>query len=92
MPVSDPFDDFVPLVAGPLLPAAAYRLWLELRSRGFVLSREDRTLVVQPADRLTADDCAACRHWKWHLIQLADYDSTTDFDGLVDAACARPPA
>ena len=91
MAVSDDvWDRFVPLVDGPLMPADAYRLWCDLRARGFSLTHEDRTLVVTPPDRLTRADCDACRRWKWHLMQLADYDARTDFDALLVTACARP--
>ena len=86
---SDFWDSFVPLVDGPVLPADAYRLWLDLRDRGFSLTADDRVLVVEPAERLTPADCAACRRWKWHLLALIDYDGRTDFGALAGAACAR---
>ncbi len=89
MAASDPWDRFVPLVDGPVLPADAYRLWLDLHDRGFSVTADDRVLVVTPADRLTPADCAACQRWKWHLLALVAYRAHTDFGALAAAACAR---
>lgn len=69
------FDDrFVMLRDGPIVPAAAYVLLLDLEARGFSVTREqDTVLVVQPPGQLTPEDCASIKRWKWHLLGLLDY-------------------
>ena len=48
----------------------------EIESRGFTLTRLDGdVLSVQPYERLTRQDCAAIRRWKWHLLAIADYSA-----------------
>lgn len=66
-------SEFVTLKDGPTVPAAPLRLLIDLESRGFVLSVDDDTLVVQPHDKLTAEDRASIRRWKWHLLMLLAY-------------------
>jgi hypothetical protein len=56
--------------AGMVLPADAYRLWLDLQARGFTLTNEDGTLVVSPPERLSRQDCNDCRRWRWHLLMF----------------------
>lgn len=55
---------------GMVLPADAFRLWLDLQARGFTLTAEDQTLFVSPPERLTRQDCVDCRRWKWHLLMF----------------------
>ncbi len=58
-------------LVGPYwMPAAAVTLWLELEASGFRLTAQDGALVVQPASRLTPDQLAACRRFKWHLLAI----------------------
>ena len=66
-------SELIALKDGPTVPAAPLRLLLDLEARGFVLSMDNDTLVVQPHGQLTPEDCAAIRRWKWHLLMLLDY-------------------
>ena len=66
-------ERFVALRDGPTVPLAPLLLLLSLEERGLHLREDGDVLVVQPAERLTADDCAAIRRWKWHLLMLMDY-------------------
>ena len=71
---SDVSGRFVTLRGGFTVATEAYLLLLKLEERGFRLQAEsDHTLLVQPADRLTRQDCAALRRWKAHLLALIDY-------------------
>ncbi|HXG90008.1 MAG TPA: hypothetical protein VNJ02_16900 [Vicinamibacterales bacterium] len=75
-------DRFVTLrgLAVPV-PADAYRLLLNLEVRAFNVSREgDRVLVVEPHQRLTPEDLASIRRWKWHLLILIDYCNQPHLD------------
>ncbi len=81
MAASDDFHArFVTLRDGPVVPAPAYLLLLNLEARGFSITRDGPTLVVHPPDQLTGDDCAAIRQWKRHLISLLDYCARPDND------------
>ena len=67
-------QQFVTLSGGLTLPAQACLLALELESRGFTLTRLDGdVLSVQPYERLTRQDYAAIKRWKWHLLSIVDY-------------------
>jgi len=69
-----------------VLPADAYRLWLDLHARGFTLTARDGRLYVDPPDRLTRQDCTDCRRWRWHLLMfLGRHDGAT-------VAAVGPPA
>jgi hypothetical protein len=79
MASSDYHDRFVQLKDGPVLPVEPYLLALELETRGFTLAREEgEVLSVQPYERLTRQDYAAIRRWKWHLLALIDYIPPVD--------------
>ena len=74
MAASDYTDRFVIFPHGRIVPAPAVVLLLDLESRGFTLTTEDRTtLVVSPPEKLTRLDCAALRRWKWHVLGLLAY-------------------
>jgi len=60
---------------GLTLPAPVALLALDLERRGFRLATEgDCTIVVRPSAGLTADDCAAIRQWKAHLVAWLAYE------------------
>ncbi|HXG70037.1 MAG TPA: hypothetical protein VNJ04_05415 [Gemmatimonadaceae bacterium] len=80
MAASDYHDRFVTLRNGPIVPAQAYLLLLDLERRDFRITREGQTLIVQPPARLTTADCTAIRRWKWHLLGLLDYCQRPDND------------
>ena len=74
MASSDHHDRYVQLQGGPILPAAPILLALDLEARGFRMRREPGDILdVQPHQRLTADDCAQIRRWKWHLLTIVDH-------------------
>src|SRR6187549_3468105 len=64
---SDHHNDRIVLLKGGLvLPVEPIQLALELEERGFTLTRMDGdTLLVQPYERLTRDDCQRIKRWKW---------------------------
>jgi hypothetical protein len=65
---------FVTLAGGLVLPVEPCVLALDLEARGFHMTREaGDVLSVQPYQRLTREDCAALRRWKWHVLALLDY-------------------
>jgi hypothetical protein len=62
------------LRGGLVLPVEPVQLAIDLEERGFSLTREESdTLSVQPWERLTPEDCAHIRRWKWHLLSIVDY-------------------
>ena len=72
----DAFDRYVQLKNGPVLPVEPILLMFELQDRGFSLTHEsDDVLSVQPWERLTRQDVAAIKRWKWHLLAIADYSA-----------------
>jgi len=74
MASSDHHDRYVQLKNGPVLPVEPCVLALELEARGFTMTRMDGDVLnVQPYRRLTAEDCAAIRRWKAHLLSIVDY-------------------
>jgi hypothetical protein len=77
---SDVDDRFVHLQGGLIVPAPAYLLLLDLEARGFAVVRDGDTLIVRPPNRLTREDCASIRRWKWHLLMLLDYDARPHLD------------
>lgn len=88
---SDFADRFVVLQHGVIVPAAPYVLILALEARGFTVSRDGDTLVVEPPDRLTDEDCGVIRQWKHHLLLLLDYCARTGLDAhLFRDAPATP--
>jgi hypothetical protein len=99
MAASDTYEDrFVTLRNGPVVPAAAYLLLLDLvERRNFRLAREDTTLIVRPPERLTPEDRVAIRRWKPHLMMLLNYCAQPSHDAHLfrdDAPTipAGPPA
>lgn len=79
--MGDSDDLFVTFRDGLIIPAPAYLLLLDLEQRDFTVSREGATtLLVRPPDRLTHEDCASIRRWKWHLLMLLDYCTRSDLD------------
>jgi hypothetical protein len=66
-------DRFITLRGGFVVPAPAFILMLGLEDRGFVVTREGDTLIVQPGVRLTPDDRTTIRRWKQHLLALLHY-------------------
>ena len=69
-------QQFVTLAGGLTLPVQPCLLALELESMGFMLTRLDGdVLSVQPYERLTRQDYAAIKRWKWHLLAIADYSA-----------------
>ena len=90
---SDFADRFVPLQGGVVMPVEPWRLLHELvDARGFSVTRDaGDVLVVRPADRLTTEDVARIRRWKWHLLLLLDYGARPDLDAHVQSDdVARP--
>jgi hypothetical protein len=81
MAVSDDYADrFVLLRGGLTVPAEAYLLLLELEQRTFTVTRDGDTLIVRPPDRLTRQDVARIKRWKFHLLLLLDYVARPDLD------------
>jgi hypothetical protein len=73
MAASDRFVE-LPTESGDLvLPVELLLLALDLEDRGFRLRRDGDDLLVQPFQRLTAEDCRHIRRWKHHLLALVDY-------------------
>lgn len=72
----DASDRLVWLNGNLAMPIEPYLLMFELEERGFSLNRDDDVLVVQPHQRLTADDCERILRWKRHLLALVDYIPT----------------
>jgi hypothetical protein len=69
--VIDHPGDFVTLANGPTLPAAVVRLMFALEDRGFTFRLDGAdALVVEPPDRLTADDIAAISRWRYHIAAV----------------------
>jgi hypothetical protein len=74
MASGDYHDRYVVLKGGPVLPVEPMLLALDLEERGFTMTRDEgAVLSVQPYQRLTPEDCAAIRRWKWHLLSIVDY-------------------
>ena len=89
--VGSDFDDRFVTLRGPIVPAPAFMLLLDIEARGFTIRREGDTLVVRPAERLTRADCTGLRRWKWHVLMLLEYAERTDLDAhLFSDAPARP--
>ncbi|MCC7242405.1 MAG: hypothetical protein IT180_10820 [Acidobacteria bacterium] len=65
----------VVLKGGVSVPLDAYLLLLSLEARGIATWREGDRVLLEPADRLTADDDRALRTWKPHLLTLLAYDA-----------------
>ncbi|HEY1307299.1 MAG TPA: hypothetical protein VGF24_27275 [Vicinamibacterales bacterium] len=65
---------YVSLRGGLVVPVETYLLMFELEDRGFCLNRDGDVLVVEPHQRLTADDCGRIRRWKRHILALLDYE------------------
>jgi hypothetical protein len=62
------------LAGGLTVPVETIMLALNLEERGFELRRDgEDTLVIQPHQQLTTDDCRQIRRWKRHLLALLDY-------------------
>jgi len=71
---SCPHDRYVILTGGLAMPLEPILLALKLEERGFVLTRDGPdTLIVEPHQLLSIDDCSGIRRWKWHLLALVDY-------------------
>jgi hypothetical protein len=63
------------LRGGVSVPADAYRLALDLEARGVRLTRDGDALVVEPGNRLTAEDHRAIPVLKGYLLTVVDYDA-----------------
>jgi hypothetical protein len=75
----DWLDCFVLMQDGLILPAEPYRLLLRLEADGYRMGIEEPdVLIVQPAARLTDDDCRLIRKWKPHLMLLIRYSQAAD--------------
>ncbi len=70
-------SDFVQLAAGPIVPIAAWRLALDLESRGCSLHLDGDALVIGPREKLTQADRDAIRRWRNHLCALVAYEPPT---------------
>jgi hypothetical protein len=71
-------SELVSLRGGLTVPAEPLLLIFELERRGFTLETEgEDTLIVQPHDRLTREDCARIRRWKFHILSLVAYEAPT---------------
>ena len=64
----------VVLRGGLRVAVTALDLLWRLEDRGFSLVVDGDRLLVDPGDRLTAEDCAAIRRWKADLTALVHYD------------------
>jgi hypothetical protein len=71
-----PSSELVALKGGLTVPAEPLLLVFELEGRGFSL-RADAAgrLAVSPALGLTAEDRARIQRWKFHLLELIDYQA-----------------
>jgi hypothetical protein len=78
-------DRLVTLAGGLTVPAEPLLLLFDLQERKFVLTVDGDTLVVEPHDRLTSDDCRAIRRWKWHILALLEYQAPEVADALEAA-------
>src|SRR4051812_37931623 len=70
--MSNASDHYVLLRDGLALPLEPVRLTLDLESRGFKLERADEDIAIRPASRLTDEDRAAIRRWKFHILAIVD--------------------
>ncbi len=67
-------DAFLTLRDGTVFPLAAIRVALALEDRGILLTAgDDGTLLVRPADALTAADAVTIRAHKHALLAWARY-------------------
>lgn len=66
-------SNYVHLGGGLVVPEQALRILWALEARGFRLEQDNTTLVVQPHQKLTHEDCQQIRQWKSHLLALIDY-------------------
>lgn len=95
MVTSSPVEDrFVIFRDGTVVPAPAYCLLLDLERRGFTLTIDGSILVVRPPERLTRQDVASIRRWKFHLMHLIRCCAlgVDDRHLFTDAPAARPVA
>jgi hypothetical protein len=71
-------SEFVTMRGGLTLPIGALRLAWDLELRGLHLAVDGvDVLSVGPGDRLTENDRALIRQWKWHLLAMLAYDAVT---------------
>jgi hypothetical protein len=73
-------DRFVTLRNGPIVPAAAYLLFLNFEQRGVQVRRDGDGLLVGPRELLEAADRVQIVRWKHHLLLLLDYCSRAGND------------
>lgn len=66
-------SDLIPLRAGPIITLAALRLALALEDAGHALSVVDGTLRVTNGSTLTAEERAAIKAQRFHLMAIAAY-------------------
>jgi hypothetical protein len=74
--VMDVSDRYVSLRGGLVVPVTPVLLLLDLESRGFQISRDGDDMVINPFQRLTAEDIRSLKLWKRHVLALLDYEPT----------------
>ncbi len=65
----------VELKGGLLVDEAAIALAIALENVGVTLKAADGVLTASPRSALTAEQIAAIRQWKPHLLAIAVYDA-----------------
>ena len=65
----------VALKGGLRVSIAALRLALDLEARDFRLSVQDGLIYVDPRERLTNDEMARIRRYRWHLLVILAYQA-----------------
>ena len=68
-------SELVYLKGGLTIPVDPLLLIFRLQERGFSLTPDGDTLVVQPYQQLTREDCNQIRRWKAHLMALLRYEA-----------------
>ena len=63
----------VELKGGLRVSIAALRLAIDLEMRDFTLSVQDGLIYVDPRERLTNDEMARIRRYRWHLLAILAY-------------------
>ena len=63
-------SDFVMLKGNVIVPVEAVRIALDLEQRGLQLRLDGDGLSIGPPDRITAEDQASIRRWRFHLCAI----------------------
>ena len=63
----------VELNSGLRVSIAALQLAIDLEMRDFTLSVHDGLIYVDPRERLTNDEMAQIRRYRWHLLAILAY-------------------